>query len=38
LLPVQRGYVMGVPVRLRELMLSVEDVDAMCDVLKQAAG
>jgi hypothetical protein len=33
LLPAQRGYVMGVPVRVRELMLSVEDVDALSRAL-----
>lgn len=33
LAPEQRGHVMGVPVRLRELMISVEQPEALLDYL-----
>jgi hypothetical protein len=35
--PAQRGYVMGFPVRLRELMISVADPDALAAALRRRA-
>lgn len=36
--PVQRAYVIGAPVRLRELLVSVTDADAVAAALARAAG
>ncbi|MFH0782659.1 MAG: hypothetical protein V2B20_12020 [Pseudomonadota bacterium] len=37
LAPIQRGYIMGFPVRLRQLMVSVEEPSALAVVLKSSA-
>ncbi len=34
--PPQRGYTLGIPVRLRQLMVSVDDPQALADALRQA--
>ena len=36
--PVQRAYVLGVPVKLRELQVSLEDPDALLALLTPATG
>jgi len=36
--PVARGYVMGFPVRLRELMVSVADPSGLIDALRRSGG